>query len=44
MQQIAAEEQSGRMASDMKVGTKQRCVIEFLHTEKLHLLTFISAC
>jgi hypothetical protein len=35
MQQIAAEEQSGKMASDMEVLTKQRCGFEFLHVEKI---------
>jgi hypothetical protein len=34
MRQIA-EEQSGVMASDVEVRTKQRCVIEFLHAEKI---------
>jgi hypothetical protein len=34
MQQIAAEEQSGKMESDMEVCTKQRYVIKFLHAEK----------
>jgi hypothetical protein len=28
------DEQSGRMASDMEVHIKQRCIIEFLHAEK----------
>jgi hypothetical protein len=32
---IAAEEQSGIMASDMKVRRKQKCVIEFLNLEKI---------
>ena len=31
MQQIAAEGQSDRMASDMEVQMKQRCVAEFFH-------------
>jgi hypothetical protein len=35
MRQIASEEQSGKMASAMKVHTKQRCDIEFLHVEKI---------
>jgi hypothetical protein len=37
-----AEEQYGKMASDMEVCV--RCVIGFLHVEKLHPLTFIDAC
>jgi hypothetical protein len=44
MKQIPAEEQSGKFASDMEVHTKQRCVTEFLHVEKLHPLTIINAC
>ena len=32
--------QSDKMASDMEVHMKQRCVIEFLHVEKLHPLNF----
>jgi hypothetical protein len=35
MRQTAAEEQSGKMASDMEVRRKQRCVIEFLIAEKI---------
>ena len=35
MQQIAAEEQSDKMASDMKEHMKQRYGIEFLHVEKM---------
>ena len=31
---MAAEGQSDRMASDMEVHVKQRCVIESLHVEK----------
>ena len=34
VQQMAAEGQSDKMASDMEVRMKQRCVIEFLHAEK----------
>jgi hypothetical protein len=34
MQQIATEEQSGKMAPDMEVCMKQRCVNEFLNAEK----------
>jgi hypothetical protein len=41
VRQIAAEEQSGKFASDMEVRTKQICVMEFLHAEKLRPLTFI---
>jgi hypothetical protein len=36
----AAEEQPGKMASDMEVNKKQRCVTEFLYAEKI----FIDAC
>jgi hypothetical protein len=32
---MTAEEQSEKMASDMEVRMKQRCVIEFLHAEKI---------
>ena len=32
---MAAEGQSDRMGSDMEVQTEQRCVIEFLHDEKM---------
>ena len=32
---MTAEEQSDKMATDMKVCMKQRCVIEFLHAEKI---------
>jgi len=32
---MAAEGQSDRMASDMEVCMKQRCVVKFLHTEKI---------
>ena len=38
MQQMAAEGQSDRMVSDMEVGVMQRCVIEFLHAEKMSLI------
>jgi hypothetical protein len=31
----AAEEQSGKIASDMEVRTKQKCVIGFFHAEKI---------
>ena len=32
---MAAEGQSDKMASDMEVQMKQRCVTEFLHAEKM---------
>ena len=32
---MTAEGQSDKMASDMEVHMKQRCVIEFLHVEKI---------
>jgi len=35
MQQMTIEGQSDKMASDMEVRMKQRCVIEFLHVEKI---------
>jgi len=35
MQQMTAEGQSNKMASDMEEHVKQRCVIEFLHAEKI---------
>jgi len=35
MRQMAAEGQSDKMASDMEVRMKQRCVIEFLHAERI---------
>ena len=35
VQQMTAEGQSNKMASDMEVRMKQRCVIEFLHAEKI---------
>jgi len=35
VRQKAAEGQSDKMASDMEVRMKQRCVIEFLHAEKI---------
>ena len=44
---MAAEDWSDKMAPDMKVLMKQRCVIEFLHAEKFapfniyqHLMNF----
>lgn len=40
---MIAEGQSDRMVSDVEVGVKQSCVIEFLHVEKWHPLTFIDA-
>ncbi len=44
VRQVAAGGQRDKMAYDMEVRTKQTCVIEFLHAEKLQLLTFIDAC
>ena len=35
MQQMAAEGQSDKMVSDMEEWMKQRCGVEFLHTEKM---------
>jgi len=35
MWQMTAEGQSDKMASDMEMRMKQRCVIEFLHAEKI---------
>jgi len=35
MRQMTAEGQSDKLASDMEVHMKQRCVIEFLHAEKI---------
>ena len=34
VRQMTAEEQSDKMASDMEVRMKERCVTEFLHAEK----------
>jgi len=42
--QMAAEEQSDKMVSDMKVHKKQRYGSEFLHAEKWQPLTFINTC
>ena len=42
VQQMAAEGQSDKMASDMEMQMKQRCGVEFLRAEKkkiIHLLT-----
>ena len=44
MWQMAAEGQSGKTASDVEVCMKQRCVTEFYHVKKWHLLTFTSIC
>jgi len=45
MWQMAAEEQSDIVASDMEMQMKQRCVIEFLHAgKKWRPLTFTDAC
>jgi hypothetical protein len=42
--QITAEKPSGKMAPDIEVLMKQRCVIEILHAEKkMSPLTFIDA-
>jgi hypothetical protein len=35
VRQIATAEQSTKMASDIEVRTKQRCVIEFLTAEQI---------
>ena len=35
VRQMAAEEQSDEMTSDIEVHTKQRCVTESLHVEKI---------
>ena len=35
VKQIAGEEQSDKMASDMEVQIKQKYVIEFLHVDKM---------
>ena len=35
MQQMTTEGQSDKMASDMEVRMKQKCVIEFLHVGKI---------
>jgi hypothetical protein len=35
VRQMAAEGQSDKMASDMDVLMNQRCVIKFLHAEKI---------
>ena len=35
---MAAEEQSDKMVPEMEMCMKQRCVIEFLHTEKMALV------
>jgi len=37
---MAAKEHSDRMASDMEVCMKQKCVIEFLHVKKNALTDF----
>ena len=42
--QMTAEGQSDKMASDMEVRMKQRCVIEFPMRKKLHPMTFTDAC
>jgi len=35
---MAAEGQSDKLASDVEVWMKKRCVIEFLHAEKMTLI------
>jgi hypothetical protein len=35
VRQVAAEGQSGKMASNTEVRTKQRCITELLHVEKI---------
>ena len=35
VRQMTEEEQCDKMAADMEVLIKQRCVIEFLHAEKI---------
>ena len=35
MGQMTAEQQSDKMASEMEVRMKQRCITEFLHVEKI---------
>jgi hypothetical protein len=35
MQQITAEDQSGKLVSDMEVHTKQRCITEFLYAANI---------
>jgi hypothetical protein len=35
VRQMTAEGQADKMAADMEVRMKQRCVIEFHHTEKI---------
>ena len=45
MQQMAAEGQSEKTASNVEEHMNKRGVSEFLHAEKkLHLLTLIDAC
>ena len=44
MWQTAAEGQSDRMASDMEVHMKQKCVTEFLHMEKMAYLSTLAKC
>ena len=42
--QMAAEGQSDRMASDIEVRIKQRCVTEFLQAEKIATIDIIHWC
>jgi len=39
---MTAEVQSDKMASDMEVRMKQRCVIEFLYAEKIAPKEFVA--
>ena len=44
VQQTAAEGLSDKIASDMEMQMKKKCLTELFHVEKFHSLTFISAC
>jgi len=45
MQQMEAERQYDKMASDIEVHMKERCIIEFLHVKKkMYPLTVIDIC
>jgi len=39
---MAAEGQSDKMVSDMKMHMKQKCVTEFLYADKMDPLTFLT--
>jgi len=41
---MAAEGQFSKMASDMEVHVRQRCVTEFLHVEKITPFIVVDAC